>query len=171
MSKMSKLFSRLKKKTKFFPIEKVNEKWKFRFCVWKKTTNIFPMKMSVKYENFACEFGKTSKMFPMKKPQKWHSRLWVCPWGICDFLDVQLFFEVPWDFWETSIFFRKESRYQRFYPIPTCGVCEHLCRCIPPVCTRPLGYKNLYSNRVYFAVFEDTLKYKIIVDYLGTQKE
>ena len=119
-----------------------------------------------KMSNFFRDLKKTSKHFPIEKVnEKWKFRLWVCPWVMCDSVEAQLFFEVPWDFWETSIFFRKEARYQRFYPIPSCGVCEHLCKCLPLVWTRPLGYKNLYSNRVYFAVFEDALEYKIIVDY------
>ena len=101
---------------------------------------------------------KNTKDFPIKK-------VWVCLWGIRTLLKVHLFFEVPYDFWEVSVFVMKGARYPRFYPIPSCGVCGHLCRCLPLVWTRPLGYKNLYSNRVYFAVFEDALEYKIIVDY------
>ena len=63
MSEMSIFFSRLKKTSKKFPIEKVNEKWKFRFGVLEKTSKIFPMKKSMKIENFA----KTTKDFPIKK--------------------------------------------------------------------------------------------------------
>ena len=126
--------------------------------------------------NFFRDLKKNRKFFPLKKSMKnekirkyykrfSYKKVWVCLLGMWHFLEFHLFFEVPYDFWEASIFFRKEARYPRFYPIPSCGGCEHLCRCIPLVCTRPLGYKNLYSNRVYFAVFEDTLEYKIIVDY------
>ena len=63
MSKVLKFFRDFKKKSKFFPIEKVNEKWKFRFGVLEKTLNVFPMKKSMKNENFA----KTTKDFPIKK--------------------------------------------------------------------------------------------------------
>ena len=63
MSKMLKFFRDLKKKSKIFPIEKVNDKWKFRFGVLEKTSKIFPMKKSMNNENFA----KTTKDFPIKK--------------------------------------------------------------------------------------------------------
>ena len=63
MSKVLKFFRDFKKKSKIFPIEKVNEKWKFRFGVLEKTSKIFPMKKSMKNENFA----KTTKDFPIKK--------------------------------------------------------------------------------------------------------
>ena len=148
----------------------------------KKHRKNFLLKKSMKNENFALEFGKkhrkfflwksqwkmiislkTTKDFPIKK-------VWVCLGGIRTLVSVHLFFEVPWGFWEASIFVRKEARYPRFYPIPSCGVCEHLCRCLPLVWTRPLGYTNLYSIRVYFAVFEDALEYKIIVDYWVLKK-
>ena len=133
-------------------------------------------------ENFALEFEKKHRKFFLWKSQ-WKMKISQkttkdFPIKKCEFaceesvslVTVHLFFEVPWGFREASIFVRKEARYPRFYPIPSCGVCEHFCRCLPLVWTRPLGYKNLYSNRVYFAVFEDALEYKIIVDYWVLKK-
>ena len=69
MSKVLKIFRGLKKKSKNSPIEKVNEKWKFRFGVLEKTLKFFPMKKSMKNENFA----KTTKDFPIKNCEfAWH---------------------------------------------------------------------------------------------------
>ena len=159
MSKMSICFLRNLKNIENFSYWK--SQWKMKISLWSSGKNIEIF--SYEKVNEKWKFRKNYKRFSYKK-------VWVCPGVICDFLVMHLFFEVPWDFWEASIVFRKEARYPRFYPIPSCGVCEHLCRCLPLVWTRPLGYKNLYLNRVYFAVFEDALEYKIIVDYWVLKK-
>ena len=64
MSKMLKFFRDLNKKSNNFPIEKVNEKWKFRFGVLKKNIENF----SYEKVNEKWKFRKkTTKDFPIKK--------------------------------------------------------------------------------------------------------
>ena len=59
MSKMSICFLRnLKKTSKIFPIEKVNEKWKFPFGIRKKTSKFFPMKKSMKNKKIVKKLRK-----------------------------------------------------------------------------------------------------------------